>query len=262
MEQTIMIRGTSLFVACFCIAWTTISCSKENDTGKSNVEVGAGSPADAVVAIEASKKQAQLERLEAECRRIVSESELKRENVVIAICDLCKEISELPRDEALPLLDRWMETAIEQPVTNVGYSIETKLPEKLFHIFFFSFMTSQNMRSNSFDHWDKMFRFFAKYIDEISSVEKHINERGVRWPNPSYRYLHDLQVHVENWVYMITIVYRDVLLDRGLTEEQKADILHRLDEVKKHTVPPPHSPFGKSEWLGDSSRSRQGGVRW
>jgi hypothetical protein len=44
---------------------------------------------------------------------------------------------------------------------------------------------------------------------------------------------------------MITTVYRDVLLDRGLTEEQKADILRRFKEVEKYTVPPPDSPYGK-----------------
>lgn len=225
--------------------------------GYTGAEVGTGKAegekaTNAVVAVEAPEKLTQVERLEAECRRLVVEPERNQngKDVLLAINELCKEIRKLPKEEALPLLDRWIEMAIEQPLTYANYSTSAKLPERFFHIAFFSFMTSQSMRSDTYGHWDKMFRFFAKYTDEITAEERHIKEldtlpTNLHYKYKHFRYLHDLQLCTENWVYMITTVYRDILLDRGLTEEQRSDILHRLEEVKKYTVPPPDSPYSR-----------------
>ena len=254
MKRTEMSRLICQVVSCLCMALAVTSCGNGGDTG---AEVGNGKAegkkaTNAVVAVEEPEKLTQVERLEAECRRLVVEPERNQngKDTLLAINELCKEIRKLPKEEALPLLDRWIEMAIEQPLTYANYSTSAKLPERFFLIAFFSFMASQSMRSDTYGHWDKMFRFFAKYTDEITVEERRIKDLDQLQTNlhqkyKHFRYLHDLQLCTENWVYMITTVYRDILLDRGLTEEQKADILHRLDEVKKYTVPPPNSPYSK-----------------
>lgn len=256
MKLTEMSRLICKVVSSLCMALVVASCGNGGDAG---AEVGNGKAdgekaTNAVVTVEAPEKLTQVDRLEAECRRLVVEQERKPEgkDVLLAICELCKEIRNLPKEEALPLLDCWIEMAIEQPLTYANYSTSAKLPERFFHIAFFSFMTSQSMRSDTYGHWDKMFRFFAKYTDEITAEERRIKDLDQLQTNlhqkyKHFRYLHDLQLCTENWVYMITTVYRDILLDRGLTEEQKADILRRLDEVKKYTVPPPNSPYSKKQ---------------
>ena len=249
MKQTVIIRCVCTGAACLCIAIATTSCGKGDYTEKKDgsVNVSGANTTNAVVVIEASRKLTQVERLEAECRRLVVEPERKLggKEELLAISELCKEIRNLPKEEALPLLDRWIEMAIDHPLTYANYSTNAKLSERFFHIAFFSFMASQSMCPNPYDHWDKMFCFFSKYTNEITAVEKDIKKHGCLQTSRSYLYLHDLQLCTENWVYMITTVYRDILLDRRLTAEQKADIIRRLDEVKKCTVPPPHSPFSK-----------------
>ena len=244
MKQTGMIRDTCLCVACLGIVLAMTSCSKGSDDAKN---VGVENPTGVVAIAEAPRELTKVERLEVECRRLVTEPDWKWKGreALLAICDLCKEIRELPKEDALPLLDRWMEMAIEKPVTSAKNKTKEKSPERFFKIVFFSFLTSQGMRTDAFNHWEKIFRFFAKYTDEITAVEKRIKQRGFPQTSRSYIYLHDLQVDVKNWVYMITTVYRDVLLDRGLTEAQKADILRRFTAVEKYTVPPPDSPYGK-----------------
>ena len=246
MKQTAIIRGAYNAIALFGIVIVVTSCDnnlRENGNGRDVSE----SSSDTVVVVEAQKELKPIKRLEAECRRLMVEPErnLGRMDELLTISELCKKIRELPKEEALPLFDWWIEKAIEQPLTYANYSINDKLSERFFHIVFFSFMASQSMRPDPFDHWDKMFRFFAKYTDEITTVEKDVLKYGWLQTSRLYLYLQDLKLCIENWVYMITTVYRDILLDKGLTEEQKADILRRLDEVKKYTVPPSHSPFNK-----------------
>ena len=175
MKRTEMSRLICQVVSCLCMVLAVTSCGNGGDVG---AEVGNGKAegekaTNALVAVEAPEKLTQIERLEAECRRLVVEPERNQngKDVLLAINELCKEIRKLPKEEALPLLDRWIEMAIKQPLTYANYSTSAKLPERFFHIAFFSFMTSQSMRSDTYGHWDKMFRFFAKYTDEITAEE-------------------------------------------------------------------------------------------
>lgn len=244
MKRSEIIRGVYLGTMLVCIALVVVACNNGNDCHENGCNVH-GSSTNATVPVEAPRALTQVERLDAACRRLAFETKRGREDSTLhAIGDLCNEIGALPKEDALTLFDRWIEMAIAQPVTNANYSSRTKLSEKCFHIALFSFIASQNMRANSFDHWDNIFRFFSKYTNEITAVEARIKERGCQQYSPSYIYLHDLQVNVENWVYMTRTVFSNTL-SKGLTEEQKTDILRRLDEVKKYTVPPPNSPFSK-----------------
>lgn len=251
MKQTEMIKVAGMCTACLCIAWTMVSCSKGNDADKNgdNEIASQESPTGVVVVAEEPKKLTQVERLEAKSRRLVAEAGRIKGWTWSVCCDLCNEICKLPKDEALPLLDQVFEMAIEQPVTNANKTAIFGRHEDLFQIVLCSFIASQGLRANSFEEWDKVFRFFAKYTDEITAEKRRIKELNRLTTNSSYkykhyRYLQDLQLHVGNLVHNARVVFSNAL-SAGLTEEQKADILRRFKEVEKFTVPPPHSPFSK-----------------
>ena len=233
------------------MALAVTSCGNGGDAG---AEVGKGNAGgegttNVIVAVEEPKELTQSERLEAECRRLVAEAGRIRGGVWSASCDLCNEICTLPKEVALPLLDQLIEMAIEQPMTNANRSTVFRKHEDLFEMVLCSFIASQGLRANSFEHWDKMFRFFKKYTDEITAEEKRIEALNRQESNPYYRHqharsLHLLQIYTENWVHNARTVFSN-WLSKGLTEEQKADILRRLEEVKKYTVPPPDSPYSR-----------------
>ena len=251
MRQTEITSGVCVCVTCLCMAIAATSCGKGNYAEKKDggVNDGGAKTTNAVVAIESSNRLTQAERLEVESRRLVGGAGRIKRRIWSVSCDLCKEICKLPKEEALPLLDRLIEMAIEQPVTNANRSAILGKHEDLFQIVLCSFTASQGLRANSPKEWDKVFRFFKKYTDEITAEGKRIKELDRQQVNPYYKhqhdgYLHLLQVYTENWVHNARTVFLN-WLSKGLTEKQKADILRRLDEVKKYTVPPPHSPFNK-----------------
>lgn len=250
MEHSEMIKTMGLGAAVASLILAATSC----DNGNTGCENGNGCdasecPTGTVVAVAAQKELTQLERLESESRRLVAGAGRIKRWMWGASCDLCNEICKLPKEEALPLLDRLIEMALEQPVTNANKSAILGKHEDLFQIVLCSFIASQGLRENSFKEWDKVFRFFKKHTDEITAEEKLIKELDRQQDNQYYtrqhaRYLHLLQVYTENWVHSTRTVF-SATLSKGLTEEQKTDILRRLDEIKKYTVPPPNSPFGK-----------------
>lgn len=251
MKRTEMIRAVCLGSVCLCIAWMLTACSNKNDVELeiNNGDVARQCPTGTVVVVETLRELTQVERLEAESRRLVAEAGRTKGDAWSASCNLCKEICKLPKEEALPLLDRLLEMAIEQPVTNANKSATLARHEDLFQIVLCSFIASQGLRENSFEEWDKVFRFFAKYTDEITAEKRRIKELDRPQTNLYYKYkhfrrLHDLQLYVENLVHNARTVFTNTL-SKGLTEEQKADILRRLDEVKKYSVPPPDSPYSK-----------------
>ena len=158
MKQTEVIRAARLCEACLCIVLAMTSCSKGNEDAKN---VGGENPTGVVTVAEVPRELTKVERLEGECRRLVISAERKRgeKSTSYVINDLCRKIHELPREEALPLLDRWIEMAIKHPVTNANYSIRARMFEQAFDIVFFAINSSLDMRTDHFDHWDKVFRF-------------------------------------------------------------------------------------------------------
>jgi hypothetical protein len=92
------------------------------------------------------------------------------------------------------------------------------------------------------------FRFYAKYTNEIVSVEKELSKvdrsKWSRFMVLKGGYLHGIKGELKTWVR----VMRDLQfpkMSKNYTSEQKADILHRLKEVEKYTVTPPHYPGGR-----------------
>ena len=245
MKNSEMIKVIWHGVICLCIIIVATSCDNDSDSHgeRGNVKGGSESPTCAVVV---PKELTQVELLEAECRRLVISAERKRgeKSTSYVINDLCRKIHELPREEALPLLDRWIEMAIKHPVTNANYSIRARMFEQAFDIVFFAINSSLDMRTDHFEHWDKVFRFYDKCTKEIMAMEKSLESQERPQHSPSYMYLRLFRGDVKNWVYRIRTVFFDVY-SNGLTEEQKADVIRRLDEVEKFTVSSPSLSSGK-----------------
>lgn len=167
-----------------------------------------------------------------------------------AIWKLAQKISKIqdPR-ESFYLYDRFLETIIVQEVTIAEYNRRQNWYAKLWHGAMTSFCEAQRKQGNDFAYWEKMFRFYAKYTNEIASVENELSKVDrLKWNRSMVLkgvYLHGIKGELKTWVR----VMRDFefpKMSKNYTSEQKADILRRFKEVEKYTVTPPHFPGGRS----------------
>ena len=163
---------------------------------------------------------------------------------------LVQKISQIPdTKEALLLYDRLLEMAISQEVSITEYNRRQNWFYMLWWDAFSSFIGAQHIQGNDFAYWDKIFRFYAKYTNEIVSVENELSKVDrLKWNRSMVLkggYLHGIKGELKTWVR----VMRDFefpKMSKNYTSEQKADILRRFKEVEKYTVTPPHFPGGRS----------------
>jgi hypothetical protein len=187
------------------------------------------------------------------CKRIVTTTNMTLVAGEVAIWKLAQKISKIPDiQESFRLHDNFMETVIAQEVTEIDCNRRQNWLALLWHGAMTAFREAQCKRSNDYVYWDKIFRFYAKYTNEIRAVEELLvnpNARlenvhhSVRDVNNKKRYLFLIKGELKTWVR----VMRDFefpKMSKNYTPEQKADILHRLKEVEKYTVTPPHYPGG------------------
>ena len=76
MKRTEMIRAVCLGSVCLCIAWMLTACSNKNDVELeiNNGDVARQCPTGTVVVVETLRELTQVERLEAESRRLIAEA--------------------------------------------------------------------------------------------------------------------------------------------------------------------------------------------
>ena len=250
MKRMEISRMICQVVASLCMALAVTSCGNGGDAGVEDCKGtdGGECPTNAVVAVEASEKLTQTERLEAECRRLVVGTKRKRCDTLQALNCLCKEIRDLPKEEALPLFDKWLDMVISQQITTTEYPLRAAWYEQLFYVVHDAFCSAQHLQNDSFERWDKLFGFFAKCTDEITSVEKTLPLTDSKfWGRKNMdkgMYLLGIRDDFTIWVHVMRDFYFPEL-SKGLTDEQKTDILRRFDELKKYTVQPPNFPGGK-----------------
>jgi hypothetical protein len=141
-----------------------------------------------------------------------------------------------------------LETIIAQEVTIAEYNRRQNWYAKLWHGAMTSFCEAQRKQGNDFAYWEKIFRFYAKYTNEIASVENELSKVDrLKWNRSMVLkggYLHGIKGELKTWVR----VMRDFefqKMSKNYTAEQKADILRRFKEVEKYTVTPPHYPGGR-----------------
>jgi hypothetical protein len=182
-------------------------------------------------------------------RRLVVATNLPLAEARGRASDVIMEILRL-RDEkkAFHLCDELLEMAISQEVTVTDCNRRQDWYAMLWWDAMFSFIGAQRKQGNDYAYWDKIFRFYKKYTDEIVSVESELSKVDrLKWSRSMVLkggYLHGIKGELKTWVR----VMRDFefpKMNKNYTPEQKADILRRLKEVEKYTVTPPHYPGGE-----------------
>jgi len=255
MKRMEIIRKICQGVACLCVAWTMTSCSEGIKSGEESNDKdggcgGATNVTCAVVPAERPHMPTQEERFVVEFKHLVllKRARTGEKSTREVINELGNEVCRLPKEEALPLLDRWLDMAISQQVTETEYNSRVAWYAQLFYVVYNAFCSAQDLQKEYFERWDKLFSFFAKYTDEIASVKKTLP--ATDWKYWSWKdiekgtYLSRICSDFKTWVHVMRDFYFPEL-SKGLTEEQKADVLHRFDELKKYMDTPPNFPGGK-----------------
>ena len=181
-------------------------------------------------------------------KRLVTATNLTLTEAGSATYKLMQKIEQIPDEkEAFLLYDRLLELAISQEVSITEFNRRQNWFYKLWWDAFSAFLGAQRIQGNDYAYWDKIFRFYAKYTNEIVSVEKELSKvdrsKWSRFMVLKGGYLHGIKGELKTWVR----VMRDLQfpkMSKNYTSEQKADILRRLKEVEKYTVTLPHYPGG------------------
>ena len=255
MKHLEMIRITCQSVACLCMVCSMTSCSNGDEVGgkrncNSSDRECTTNVACVVATVEKPRVLTQEERIMADCKHLVVLKRTKtgEKSTRKIINELCNEICSLPREQALPLLDQFVDMAISQQVTVTNYTLRSAWYEQLFYVIHDAFCSAQYLQKESYERWDKLFGFFAKCTDEITSVEKTLPLTDSRfWGRKNEdrgMYLLGIRGDFKTWVHGMRDFYFPEL-SKGLTEEQKADILRRFDELKKYMDTPPNFPGGR-----------------
>ena len=252
MRQTEIIDGVFKMVLLAGVAIVMTSCGNDSRGNRNDCDASE-SPSNAFPAVEAARRphvQTKEEEFAAKFRRfsVLRKEKSGNKSTWKLINELCNEICNLPKAQAVTLLDQFVDMAIGQPVTETDYLLRAAWFRQLFYVIHEAFCSAQYLQKESFGHWERLFSFFTKCTDEITSVEKTLPLTDSRfWGRKDKdrgRYLLGIRGDFKTWVHVMRDFYFPEL-SKGLTEEQKADILRRFDELKKYMVTPPNFPGGK-----------------
>ena len=185
------------------------------------------------------------ENYEKEFARFVVSSNMTVRDTEFGINKLCNEIDRnADVKEAMLLFDKLGEMAINQYVSETNYYCRQNWYLQLWHVTLDAFCFAQNHRRESFEDWDRLFRFFKRYTDEISEIENNFpppDQFGSRWSTKKGLYLQGIKADLKEEVHVMRRFYFPKLSE-GLTEEQRKDILRRFEEVEKYTALQPDAP--------------------
>ena len=251
--------------ACVAVAFFAGSCRKSDKAPVS--EDGKSKPSCVETRIEMKNVSSDVEmrreeRYKAEFERLVVSSNMTVVATERQASALCEEISRLPDKEyALRLYDRFLDMAIAQEVTETNLYHRAVWYEQLFYVGSEAFFRGQSMEKESFERWERFFSFLQKYTEEIVTMEKDIQKDGSRYlSSKSFRtdiekrdYLLKFKGRLEGEIRQFLKCTFQVLSE-GLSEEQKANVMHRLDEIrKKCMVIPLDFSSGKTIRIGTSA---------
>ena len=235
-------KGALPSIALLCILALVTSCRKEEGT----------SPG---VVME-NHKPTQREMFKAEIERLVACSNMPMHEMMGAAGRLCGRICKtVDVREAELLLDEMCDMALKQPIDapasydeHYSFNWRQNYLWQLWYVSLCAFDCAQQHRQESFESWDRLFKFFRRYTDEIESVEKKLpppDRFGWRWGTERGQYLRGIKGGLAQAVHVTRKFYFPGLVG-GLSEEQKADILRRFDEVEKYAELPPDAPGKKN----------------
>ena len=248
MKSTVAINLAGVLPVCFVIAVATASCDRRIGDDEQVMSTSAEAQNK-----ESKKKLSRGEMLEDEFRRIMDTtySEVTIKNSMAACRatgQIEDEVAKLPVDEAVPLLDRFMDMTLEAslaPVTNYPSQYKYSRPihiariawfDKMFYIASQTFYASMELRADPYEDWEKLFAFFGKFTNEVAMVSRcqpiHNDKKT--------DYLLNIKDNFKMYVHQV----RDIAIKHHKTkptEKQKAEIFRRFEELEKYveTLVPP-----------------------
>ena len=161
-----------------------------------------------------------------------------------------EEVFQLPHDEALQVMESFIDMAIAAqppPVPSADdlpwrrrgnrYNRRDMWFEKMYWVFQEVFYASRKSQQDPYEGWDKLFMFLGKYTNEIASLERSLRAKENR---VTRGYMTDLK---SQFGIMITqFGKRSLRTDPVVaifkippTAEQRASLLGRFEEFKKYT---------------------------
>ena len=234
-------RPSAIITAVFAMVMTAASCRRDNDfNAETNLPQTVSNDISAGVATASpdikrdSPVSPQGTYYHSEFIRLVASSNMTAREVACGANDLCREICNThDAEESARLLDLLLEMAVEHHIDDtVLYSRQIRY-RYLWNVAMNAFCFAQEKHPQDFKYWDRLFRFYDKYINEIKAVEcSQIKTYE------SNRYLLGIKDDFKMWLHVMRDLYFP-RLSQGLTEEQKSDILRRFDELQKYTAEPP-----------------------
>ena len=183
----------------------------------------------------------QSESCEAEFHRIVLGKAMTVDDIETKVNDLCNMlVKTVDEPHAVRLLDRLCDMALRQPLDSSNYTKRQDHLLKLWHVTLNAFVFAQSHRQESFGEWDRLFKFFNRYTDEIKIVEESLSQSSAQGIQPNSSKEHCLIGLKGDLKIAISVMKRFFVppIVNGLSDEQKSDILRRFDELERYTLAP------------------------
>ena len=238
LETTKAVGVVAIIVA--AIAGITSCDGKNGDVGQGTTAVTDETP---------RKERSLSERFEASFQ-MVMDSTNSWGTYLGELGKLEGEVFQLPHDQALQIMERFVDMAIAAqppPVPSADelpwryrgnrYKRRDAWFEKMYWVFQEVFYASRKSQQDPYEGWDKLFMFLGKYTNEIASLERSLRIKENR---VTRGYMTDLK---SQFGIMITqFGKRSLRTDPVVaifkippTAEQREELLGRFEEFKKYT---------------------------
>ena len=203
------------------------------------------------------------EEFKAEFLRLVASSNLLIRRPKEEIGPLCEGIAKLgDKDRALRLLDQLFEMAVAQEVTATEVRHRCSWFYRLFVVGGMAFCHAQKLRGNPSERWDKLFKFYDRFLDETTKAEEGLpmELEYSQWSESDrskWSYLTALRSNLGSCNIIILDFYNRHLRKED-TRTLRDDVLERLLEFNKFSEATPFIPkSGKPLARPDFSRWRR-----
>ena len=266
-------RTLSVVLAAIAAMSTMTSCDSKSDGGKQ---------ASATVAAEERPKEMTVaEKYEAAFQSVLDGTN----SWSVYLGELGKledEVLQMPNDEGLQMMERFIDMAIAAQPPPVGhadpwyrYNRRGAWCDKMYWVFQSVFFASRDRQKDPYEGWDKLFVFLGKYTNEIASLERSLRTKESRVTRSYMNDLKDRFGIIVNQFGKRNIRLRTddlaTIVKVPPTEERRTALLGRFEEFKKYTdykstrapytfsippykvEPPPAKPLDRSKlpykWL-------------
>lgn len=161
--------------------------------------------------------------------------------------EICKTIEDIPdKKESFKMFDQFLEMTISKNVAIEEYNCRQNWYAALWFASMYTFLGAQSKLECDYKYWDKMFRFFEKYTDEIKAVELMMpSTHYSKWAKSDIDrevYLRGIKGDLKTWVRVLRDFYYPQI-SKNFTEKQKKDIIQRFKQVSECTKMTPYIPM-------------------